>query len=192
VGGSYAREPDEQKSTNGPLGSGSADMLSPMELAALVTATKGAVDILDKVAGQIKSVLLKRPKEEAGGDDRWRYKIRPRIDEIVVSQDDRTVQVVSAAQLSEVLRPNDVRVIQAYERNMEKYFRRWEAVYDKRDSSQDPLANAIIEEQLTELIRKMKGELLGILEFLQKLGVNLDDHYMHVRHLIENVQDDRV
>ena len=36
-------------------------MLSPAEIAAVVAATKGAVDLFDKFAGQIKSVLLKRP-----------------------------------------------------------------------------------------------------------------------------------
>jgi len=50
------------------------------------------------------------------------------------------------------------------------------------------LVNAITEEQLTEQIVKMKSELLGILAFLQKCGIHLDDHYMHVRHLVEEVK----
>jgi hypothetical protein len=51
-------------------------MLSPVEIAAVVAATKGAIDIFDKIAGQVKSVLTKRPKEAQGDEDRWRYKIR--------------------------------------------------------------------------------------------------------------------
>lgn len=71
---------------------------------------------------------------------------------------------------------------------MNKYFSRWKAVYAKKDASQDPLINAITEEQLTEQIVKMRSELLGILSFLQKCGVNLDDHYMNIRHLVEDAR----
>jgi len=37
-------------------------MLTLAEIAAAVAATKGAVEIFDKVAGQIKTVLTKREK----------------------------------------------------------------------------------------------------------------------------------
>lgn len=74
---------------------------------------------------------------------------------------------------------------------MNRYFSRWKAVYAKTDASQDPLLNAITEEQLTEQIVKMKSGLPGIFEilgFLEKCGVNLDDHCMHIRHLGEEAQ----
>jgi len=79
----------------------------------------------------------------------------------------------------------DLDLVSTYEASMNKYYARWKAVYAKKDSSQDPLVNAITEEQLTEQISKMKSELLGILSFLQKCGVHLDDHYMHIRYLVE-------
>lgn len=159
-------------------------MLSPAEIAALVAATKGALDIFDKIAGQVKSVLLKRPKEAEGEEDRWRYKISAEGKDIVVKQTDRTVQKITGDQLATVLGPDDLALVRAYEQNMQKYFKRWQAVYAKKDSSQDPLVNAVTEEQLAEQISKMKAELLGILEFLQRIGVHLDDHYMHIRHLV--------
>jgi hypothetical protein len=163
-------------------------MLTPVEIAAVVAATKGAVEIFDKVAGQIKSVLTKRPKEAESEEDSWRFKIRPEGNHIVVKQEDRTVQTVTGDQLSKVLNKSDLELVQAYEANMNRYFSRWRAVYAKKDASQDPLVNAITEEQLTEQIVKMKSELLGILKFLQKCGVTLDDHYMNVRHLVENAK----
>ncbi len=52
-------------------------MLDPKQILELVSATKVSIDIFDKIGGQIKAFLTKRPKEEMGGDDRWRYKIRP-------------------------------------------------------------------------------------------------------------------
>lgn len=163
-------------------------MLPLTEIASAVSATKGAIDIFDKVAGQIKTVLAKRPKEAEGDDDRWRYKIRPTGTEIVVKQQDRIVQTVTADQLSRVLTPDDLDLVRTYETSMNKYFARWKAVYAKKDASQDPLVNAITEEQLTEQIVKMRSELLGILAFLEKCGVHLDDHYMHIRYLVEQAK----
>jgi hypothetical protein len=163
-------------------------MLTPVEIAALVAATKGAVEVFDKVAGQIKSVLTKRPKEAEADEDRWRYKIRPEGTSIVVKQENRTVQTVTGEELSKILSKTDVDLVQTYEASMNKYFSRWKAVYAKKDSSQDPLVNAITEEQLTEQIVKMKAELLGILGFLQKCGVHLDDHYMNIRYLVEEAK----
>lgn len=160
-------------------------MLTPVEIAALVAATKGAVDLFDKIAGQVKSVLMKLPKEAAGKEDRWRYKISAEGKDIVVRQTERTIQTITGDQLSKVLGPDDLALVRSYEKNMQKYFKRWQAVYAKKDASQDPLVNAVTEEQLAEQIESMKAELLGILSFLQRIGVQLDDHYMHIRHLVE-------
>ena len=165
-------------------------MLTPMEIAALITATKGAVDIFDKVAGQIKSVLTNRPKEAAGDDDRWRFKIGsdPTATSIVVKQDTRVVQTLKGDELARVLGPNDLRLIKTYESKMSEYFDLWEKVYEEKDASNDALANAKTEKQLNKLIGKMRGELLGILSFLEQIGVNLDDHYMHIRHLVQDIK----
>ena len=163
-------------------------MLSLAEITAVVAATKGAVEIFDKVAGQIRSVLTKRPKEAEGEDDRWRYKIRTEGPNIVVKQQNQVVQTVTAEELSSVLNPGDLDLVRTYEVSMNKYFNRWKALYSKKDASQDPLVNVITEEQLTEQIVKMRSELLGILAFLEKCGVHLDDHYMSIRYLVEEAK----
>jgi hypothetical protein len=165
-------------------------MLTPVEIAALITATKGAVDIFDKVAGQIKSVLTKLPKEAAGDDDRWRFKIGADAasTSIVVRQETRIVQTLKGEELAKVLGPADLRHIKNYESKMNEYYDLWEKVYQEKDSSNDALANAKTDKHLEKLISKMKAELLGILRFLVKIGVQLDDHYMHIRDLIEEAK----
>jgi hypothetical protein len=160
-------------------------MLSIGEIAALISATKGAVDLFDKIAGQIKSVLTKTPLESTHNGDRWRYKIQTENSNLIVKQEDRTIQTVTANQLASVLSKPDLELIQTYEKNMDKYFARWKAIYSKKDASQDPLVNVITEEQLNDQIVKMRQELLGILNFLEKCGIRLDDHYMHIRYLIQ-------
>lgn len=162
-------------------------MLSPVEIGALVAATKGAVEIFDKLAGPIKRVILGEPKFEQAEakDQRWRFRVETEGKDVVVKQGDHTRQTVTGAELSQTLGPQDLALVQAYERKMQDYFNLWTRVYAAKDMSQDPLVNAKTDEQLKTLIVSMKGELLGILSFLEHIGVHLDDHYMHVRSLVE-------
>lgn len=160
-------------------------MLSPNEILLLVTATGKAVEIFDKISGQIKSVLLKRPKEAEGDEERWRYKIRGEGDKFVVRQEKRVVQTITAADLAK-LPAEHLSLITTYQKKMEQNYKLWQAVYASKDSSPDPLVNAKVDEQLIGLVEKMKRDLTNIIDFLQKLGLHLDDHYMHVRQLVEN------
>src|SRR5690349_5386359 len=116
-------------------------------------------------------------------DEKSIYINRQVITKTTVKQEAQTVQTVTADQLSQKLNPQDLALVRTYEASMQRYFGRWQALYAKKDASQDPLVNAITEEQLMDQIVKMKGELLGILTFLEKSGVHLDDHYMHIRYL---------
>ena len=47
----------------------------------------------------------------------------------------------------------------------------------------DPIAKAKTEQQLKGIIADMKGDLEGILNFIEQSGLYLDDHYMHIRDL---------
>lgn len=163
-------------------------MLTPMEIAALVTATKGAVDLFDKFGSQIKSVLLNHSKAAEGEDERWKIKIGTEGDNIVVKEQTRTVQTITGDALGKKLNPRDLQLVQAYEQKMDEYFDQWRVVYAEKDSSADPLVNAKTDMQLKRLIKKMQGELLGILGFLQGIGVQLDDHYAHIRGLVADVK----
>ena len=162
-------------------------MLSPVEIAAVIAATKGAVDIFDKLAGPIKRVILGQPKFEQAEskDQRWRFRVETEGKDVVVKEGNNTRLTITGAELSKALGPQDLSLVQTYERKMQDYFDLWTSVYAAKDMSQDPLANAKTDAQLRKLIASMKGELLGILSFLEKIGVQLDDHYMHVRSLVQ-------
>ena len=168
-----------------PIG---ANMITPAEAAAVVAATKDAVDLFDRFGGQVKSFLLKGPKEAEGADDRWKMKIGAEEGNLVVKQDSRTLQIISHEKLSEILHPNDLALVKTYEQKMNEYFNLWRSVYSEKDSSQYPLINAKVDNQLEKLIRKMRGQLLGILGFLERIGIQLDDHYHCIRQLVTDVQ----
>jgi DNA polymerase I-like protein with 3'-5' exonuclease and polymerase domains len=163
-------------------------MLSPVEIGAIIAATKGAVDIFDKLAGPIKRLLLpgERYEQAEAKDQRWRFKVETEGKDIVVKERGETRQVITGDQLAQKLNPDDLALVQTYERKMQDYFQLWSSVYSAKDMSQDPLVNAKTDAQLRKLISSMRSELLGILAFLQQVGVHLDDHYLHVRSLVES------
>jgi hypothetical protein len=162
-------------------------MLGPVEIAAVLAATKNTIDIFDKISGQVKSVLFKYKKEPEGGDDRWRYKISADDKQIVVKQDGRTIQTLTGPELETKLKPEDLRHIKVYEASMQKYYKRWQQLYPKKDASADELINMKLEEQLTDQVKKMKEDLVGIVDFLQSIGVHLDDHYVQVRDVVKRL-----
>ncbi|BDT67610.1 hypothetical protein os1_17870 [Comamonadaceae bacterium OS-1] len=162
-------------------------MLSTLEIAAVLAATKNAVDIFDKISGQIKGVLTKGPKEPEGGDDRWRYKVKADDKQITVKQDGHTIQTLNRDELESRLTPADLAHIKVYEASMQKYYKRWQQMYPMRDDSADVLANIKLDEQLAGQVKKMQQDLVGIVDFLQSIGVRLDDHYMQVRDLVKSI-----
>jgi hypothetical protein len=161
--------------------------MDPAAVMTVVQATSAAVDLFDKIASQIKAFVHKQPeKVVAEGEERWRHKIKQEGKDLVVRVQGRAVQTITAEEL-QVLPQGHLTLIQTYEESMQRNYRLWQAVYKKRDASPDALVNAQTDEQLTDLIRKMKRDLNGILEFLQSIGLDLDDHYMEIRHLVNNV-----
>ena len=70
---------------------------------------------------------------------------------------------------------------------MEAHYQIWESVYPQLASLDSPVQRARVDQQLTQVIRDMRKDLDGILSFLQLSGLYLDDHYMHIRHLVAQV-----
>ncbi|MEM6373414.1 MAG: hypothetical protein AAF727_11630 [Pseudomonadota bacterium] len=168
--------------------------LTPAEIAALVAATKNTIDIFDKIVDPIKRVLL--PDEEYqwkdAKDQRWRHKVDMEGSDVVVREDERAIQTIEGKELEKELSGGDLRLIQTYEQKMEDYFELWSDVYKQKDMSPDAKVNAQTNRRLRDLVKQIEGELTGILDFLQdKIGVHLDDYYMHVRQLVEEAAGKR-
>lgn len=69
------------------------------------------------------------------------------------------------------------------EESVRRYYDVWKQVYPHRDDG-DLISNAKVQNQLRDLALKMKDDLAGIVDFLQSIGVQLDDHYMIYRDVI--------
>jgi hypothetical protein len=151
---------------------------------AAITAATAGVGLIDKIADQIDRFLTKKPEPEV--PPQHRLKIERDGDAIVSRYHGQESQRITAADLQK-LPEAELRHIKVFEQSMENHYAVWEAVHPQQALAVDPVAKAKIDLQLKGIIRDMKRDLNGILGFLERIGLNLDDHYMHIRDLVANV-----
>lgn len=149
-----------------------------------ISAATSAIGLIDKIDDQIEQFITKRqgpmiPKEH-------RQKFEREGNAIVSKYEGKKVQRITAKDL-EKLPEATLRHIKVLEKSMENYYSIWEAVYPQLALTIDPIAKAKIELQLNDVIRAMREDLKGILDFLKQSGFNLDDHYQQIRSLVESV-----
>ena len=93
------------------------------------------------------------------------------------------MQVISSQQLDK-LPPVQKKLIRDYERAMKTLRQEWSHIKAEGASAQiDPATRA----RNLELLRSMKDNLVGILDFLQNNGIYLDDHYQDIRNLVSQL-----
>ena len=146
--------------------------------AAIGAATAG-VGLIDKIGDQVSRFLTKRetPVEH-------RAKIERDGDAIVQKR-----YVVESGRITysdlQKLPEADLRHIKVLEQSMGNHYAIWASVYPQLALAVDPIAKARTEQQLKGIIVAMKGDLVGILDFLLQAGLNLDDHYRNIRDVVE-------
>jgi hypothetical protein len=150
--------------------------------AAIAAATSG-VGLIDKIADQVDRFLTKRP--DPGVPKEHRMQIAKEGDAIVSRQHGQERQRITARDL-EKLPEATLRHVKVFEQSMENHYSIWAAVYPQLALAVDPIAKAKTEQQLKGVIIGMKGDLNGILNFLEQAGLQLDDHYRHVRDVVSS------
>jgi hypothetical protein len=148
---------------------------------AVIQTASAAVGLFDKVAGQVVRFIRRTP-EPAGPPKEFSYKVQAG-DELKVESRGQTVQVIKGEDLQKL--PADYYShIKTMEQSIGRYYKLWQKVYPHRDDF-DVMTNAKTEAQLDDLALKMKDDLTGIIDFLQSIGVMLDDHYIIYRDVIK-------
>jgi hypothetical protein len=153
-------------------------------ITAAIGAATSAVGLIDKVADQVESFMTKRsepmvPKEH-------RFKIEREGDAIISKYHGQEHQRITAQDFQKL--PEAIlRHIKILEQSMENHYLIWAATYPQLALAVDPIAKAKTEQQLKGVIAGMKGDLNGILNFLEQSGLHLDDHYKHIRTLVGSV-----
>ena len=82
----------------------------------------------------------------------------------------------------ERLDANIQKLIRAYERTMKDLFERWTELKPKR-VAQDPEIRREARELSDDVRRELCQEPNGLLGVRESMGMSLQDHYSHVRHI---------
>jgi len=97
------------------------------------------------------------------------------------SRDNYIVETITHADLEKLDRNSKI-LIRTYENTMTDLFERW-AELQPKSFSRDPVIRDDSREEMTIIRQEMCSQLNAILNYLQSMHKNLDDHYHHVRHL---------
>jgi hypothetical protein len=140
----------------------------------------GALKIVDKISVQMDTMLGKQPQP---------YSVQAFTQEDkIVMKDGEQVRTITAEELETKLDPQSRALIRSFEESMQNQFMIWTKVYPKRNSSPDPLINAQIQLQLKEVGKIMCTDWKQILQYLGELKFRLDDHYIQVQYLCDQLE----
>jgi hypothetical protein len=162
----------------------------PMDLAtatAVIATATSAVSLFDKVADQVVRFIGKG-SEPPGPAKEHRVQVEGGPEGLSVKLRGQTIQVIQGEDLKSL--PADIfGHIKTMEESVGRYYSVWKQVYPHRDDG-DLVTNAKLNNQLRDLALKMKDDLTGIVDFLQTIGVRLDDHYVVYRDVIRRYTGD--
>jgi hypothetical protein len=156
-------------------------MIDVATISAAIGAATAGVGLIDKIGDQVSRFLTKR--EAPVMPVEHRAKIERDGDAIVQKNHGIEYQRITASDLQK-LPETELRHIKVLEQSMDNHYAVWASVYPQLALAMDPIAKAKTEQQLKGIIVAMKGDLVGILDFLLKAGLNLDDHYRHIRDVV--------
>jgi hypothetical protein len=148
-------------------------------VSAAIAAASAGVDLIDKIYWQVKHVVTGRKQPT---DTPYAQTI-VREGDTLVSTASGQRQTITGADILK-LPPRQLALVQTYEKAMATKVSLWESVYPTLEL-ESGVAKAKVELQLKGIIASMDRDLNGILDFLHSVGLNLDDHYEDIRHLVK-------
>ncbi|VVB95914.1 Uncharacterised protein [uncultured archaeon] len=146
----------------------------------LLNSTATILGIIDKVADQIERFRKKEPEPPVAKPHS--VLAEKRGDAIEFIRGGVVLETITVNDFTS-LNPQSQQLIKAYEQSMQMQYDLWTQIYPQRDVSPDPLVNAKVNAQLKNIAQTMCSELNMILDYLNYMGKNLEDHYSHVRFI---------
>lgn len=92
------------------------------------------------------------------------------------------IGVITKSQLDQ-LPSKDRNHIRVHEEALQLLKEAWDKLHSKRVRP-DGSIDSEVEERLKRLVREMRADFVGILDFLESHGLYLDDHYQEVRAVV--------
>ena len=144
----------------------------------LASSLGDTIEAFDQISDEIEAAIENEPVDPTHVH---RFLIRRMGNDVVAYERMRVLKPEELEQL-----PEDQRdLVRTYEKSMIKLSKEWKKI-KLQDGATSPLEPEVRHQQL-DLLRTMKGDLVGVLDFLQTQGIYLDDHYAKVRHLVASL-----
>jgi hypothetical protein len=143
-------------------------MLTEAKIA--IDAVAGAIALFDKLYPKIVGIIQNREPTPPS------LKIESEGETLVAVSNGQELRRVTYQDLMKALPPGGVSHIKMFEDSMENYKAQIEIIYPQL-ALLPPVQKAQTQVQLQQMTIDIKGDLLGILDFIRSLGFDLDDHY---------------
>jgi len=147
----------------------------------LATSLAGSIAVIDDVTDEIEAVVYGRA--QARVNRQYGIVVRRERGALVAYQ---RVQVIKGEDLQK-LSPEQRDDLEAYESSMNRFHEDWKSIWAKRSAAKTQQEREAIDAELQRLVRGMQEDLHGILDFFASQGMVLDDHYRHVRALVDDL-----
>jgi hypothetical protein len=96
----------------------------------------------------------------------------------------QTYQTITYEDLRAKLAPSDRAYIESLSQSLENYEKQWNSAYVAK-SLASGMDVGRYDAQLDYLARQISDPLLKVLDFVQRMGLFLDDHYLAARHVAQ-------
>ena len=144
-----------------------------------INAVGNAFRIIDDFEPQVKAFVAGSPEPEG-----------PVAHSLRAEQVEASIRLVDPGGSRELITAKDFerldgnaqKLIRAYERTMKELFERWTELKPKR-VAEDPETRREARERSDAVRQELCQELQGLLGFIESMGMSLQDHYSHVRHI---------
>lgn len=146
----------------------------------LVSSLSRSVEVIDALTPQIEAVSL--GQTQADVDRHYGIVIRKDGKDLVAYQ---RIHVIESEDLKK-LPQEQQEVLEAYESSMNQFGDRWKALYSKRGQASDE-ERGTIDNDLKTLVKEMRKDLTGVLDSLARQGGTLNDHYRHIRGIVDKI-----
>lgn len=145
-----------------------------------LNAISNVLKIIDDFVPQQNAFLNGQPVDDR--EKNFSVQAQQKQDTIALKTIDNYVLETITADELEKLDRNSKILIRSYEGVMKDLFERWVELQPK-SYARDPVIKQETREEMSILRKDMCEQLNAILDYLQSLNKNLDDHYSHVRFL---------
>ena len=159
-------------------------MIGRVTIRDAIRATVGAVELVDRMAGQMERAF------DAASSDHGTEACRPTIhaegEALVSAQRGIVLQRVTTEDLLRL--PEDsIRHVLVLERAMQNHYAHWVRVFPTLHACSDSCARTEWQRQLRDIVAGMQDDVEEVMTFLEHTGIRMDSHYAHLRDMIRSI-----